>query len=158
MPAPAHKAVLCLLLLLSLAAATLRGQRAHGELRIEVRDSQGASLPADGELLSEANQVHRTFQVALDGRYTAQDLPFGIYRLTIRAEGFASWTNLVELRSEVPLRVPVTLALRPSPRKFRSPTTPPSWIPVAPARFIPSAARPSTRKWLRSRAGISATS
>ena len=113
MPAPLHKAALCLFLLLSLAAATLRGQRARGELRIEVRDSQGASLPADAELLSEANQVHRTFQIALDGRYTAQDLPFGIYRLTIRAEGFASWTNLVELRSEVPLRVPVTLGVAP---------------------------------------------
>jgi TonB-dependent Receptor Plug Domain len=113
MPAPVHKVVLSLLLLLSLATATLRGQRARGELRIEVRDSQGASLPADGELLSEANQVHRTFQIALDGHYTAQDLPFGIYRLTIRAEGFASWTKLVELRSEVPLRVPVTLGVAP---------------------------------------------
>ncbi len=100
-------------MLLSLAAATLRGQRARGELRIEVRDSQGASVPADAELLSEANQVHRNFQISLDGRYTAQDLPFGIYRLTIRAEGFASWSNLVELRSEVPLHVPVTLGVAP---------------------------------------------
>jgi hypothetical protein len=98
MPAPVHKVVLCLLVLLSLAAATLRGQRVRGELRVEVRDSQDASLPGDGDLLSEANQVHRTFQIALDGRYTAQDLPFGTYRLTIRAEGFASWTNLVAIR------------------------------------------------------------
>ncbi|MEQ1354532.1 MAG: TonB-dependent receptor plug domain-containing protein, partial [Candidatus Acidiferrum sp.] len=78
-----------------------------------MRDSQGTSLAAEAELLSEANQVHRNFQVAPDGRYAAQELPFGVYRLTVRAEGFAPWNNLVEVRSEVPLHVPVTLGVAP---------------------------------------------
>jgi hypothetical protein len=107
------------MLLPAFFANPLRAQRVRGELHIEVRDSQGASLAAEAELLSQANQVHRTFQIALDGRYTAQDLPFGIYRLTVRAEGFAPWTNLVELRSEVPLRVPIALGVAPVATKIQ---------------------------------------
>jgi outer membrane cobalamin receptor len=106
-------AVLSVALLLALGASTLRAQRVRGELRIEVRDSQGASLAAEADLLSEANQVHRGFQIAPDGHYTTQDLPFGVYRLTVRAEGFATWSNLVDIRSEVPLHVSVTLGVAP---------------------------------------------
>src|SRR6202140_2747795 len=98
---------------LFLAAGPLHAQRVRGELRIEVHDSDGAAVTADAELLSEANQVHRTFKIAQDGRYTAQDLPFGVYRLNINAEGFAPWSNLVDIRSEVPLRIPVTLGVAP---------------------------------------------
>src|SRR3984893_1034429 len=105
--------LLCLATLSCLGPLTLRAQRVRGELRIEVHDAQGSSVPAEAELLSEANQLHRTFQIAMDGRYTAQDLPFGVYRLNVRAEGFAPWANLVEIRSEVPLRVPVTLGVAP---------------------------------------------
>ena len=88
-------------------------QRARGTLNIEVRDLQGASLAPAGELVSEANQVHRMFQVAADGRYTAQDLPFGIYRVSLDAQGFAAWSELIEIRSEVPLRLNVTLGVAP---------------------------------------------
>lgn len=100
-------------LLIASVAPSVRAQHVRGELRIEVHDSQGVSLAAEAELLSEANQIHRAFQVAPDGRYTAQELPFGVYHLTVRAEGFAPWSNLVEVRSEVPLHVPVTLGVAP---------------------------------------------
>jgi TonB dependent receptor/TonB-dependent Receptor Plug Domain len=113
MPARARKVILALLAFLSLGAATLRAQRVRGELRIEVRDSQGSSVPANAELLSQANQFHRAFEIAPDGRYNAQDLPFGVYRLNVDAQGFAPWSNLVEIRSEVPLRVSVTLGVAP---------------------------------------------
>ncbi|HEY2352758.1 MAG TPA: TonB-dependent receptor, partial [Candidatus Acidoferrum sp.] len=99
------------LLYFSAWPAPLRAQRARGELRIEVRDAQGASLAAEAELLSEVNQMHRTFQISPDGRFSAQDLPFGVYRLSVRAPGFATWSNLVDIRSEVPLHVPVTLGV-----------------------------------------------
>src|SRR5215475_4313576 len=88
-------------------------QRVRGELHVEVRDPQGAALAADAELLSEANQFHRTFVVGLDGRYVAQDLAFGIYSLSLRARGFAPRTDLIEIRSEVPVRISVTMALAP---------------------------------------------
>lgn len=108
-----HYLIFALLAVLCFAASPLRAQRVRGELRIEVHDSAGATIAADAELLSEANQLHRTFKIAQDGRYTAQDLPFGIYRLNINAEGFAPWAKLVDIRSEVPLRIPVTLGVAP---------------------------------------------
>jgi hypothetical protein len=107
------RCILSLLLLFALATAPLHAQRVRGELRLEVRDAQGASIPAQGELLSEANQVHRTFQITREGRYTAQDLPFGVYRLTVHAEGFAPWTRLIDIRSEIPVNISVELGLAP---------------------------------------------
>jgi hypothetical protein len=96
-------------------AATSRvdAQRARGELRIEVHDAQGATLPSSLELVSEGNQFHRNLQTAQDGRYAVQNLPFGLYRLSVNAEGFASWTNAVEVRSEVPIHVAVVLGVAP---------------------------------------------
>jgi hypothetical protein len=113
MRTPLHYLIFAVLAALCTTATTLHAQRVRGELRIEVHDSGGAAVTADAELLSEANQLHRTFKIAQDGRYTAQDLPFGVYRLNINAEGFAPWSNLVDIRSEVPLRVPVTLGVAP---------------------------------------------
>jgi hypothetical protein len=108
-----HYLIFASLAVLCFAASSLRAQRVRGELRIEVHDSAGATIAADAELLSEANQLHRTFKIAQDGRYTAQDLPFGVYRLNIDVEGFAPWTKLVDIRSEVPVRIPVTLGVAP---------------------------------------------
>src|ERR1700692_1276059 len=108
-----HYLIFVSLAVLCFAARPLHAQRVRGELHIEVHDSAGATIAADAELLSEANQLHRTFKIAQDGRYTAQDLPFGVYRLNIDVEGFAPWTKLLDIRSEVPVRIPVTLGVAP---------------------------------------------
>src|SRR5437773_10727248 len=101
------------LALLILCALSAHAQRVRGELRVEVRDAQGAALATSGELANEANQLHRAFAVGSDGRYMTQDLPFGVYRLTLRAEGFAPWSELVEIRSEVPVHLTVTMGVAP---------------------------------------------
>jgi hypothetical protein len=88
-------------------------QRARGELHIEVQDAQGAMLASAADLVSEANQFHLSFAVGADGRYMARDLPFGIYRLGVSAQGFAAWSGLVEIRSEVPVHVTATLGPAP---------------------------------------------
>lgn len=106
----------CVLAALALALFTgssTTAQRARGEIRIEVRDPQGAAVPTEAELVSEANQFRRAFQVGADGRSVVQDLTFGVYRLKVSTAGFASWSGLVEVRSEVPIRVSVTLGLAP---------------------------------------------
>jgi len=90
-----------------------RAQRVRGELRLEVHDPQGAAVSPTGELVSEGSRFRRTFVTGPEGRYLAQDLPFGIYRLSLQAEGFAPWSDLVEIRSEVPVRVAVTLGVAP---------------------------------------------
>jgi outer membrane cobalamin receptor len=90
---------------------TADAQRVRGELHIEVHDPQGATLAADAELSSEANQFHRTFVIGSDGRYVVQGLSFGRYRLSLRAKGFARRIELVEIGSEVPVSLPVTMTL-----------------------------------------------
>src|SRR3984957_14777449 len=107
-------AKLCLqMALLFSVAQVARAQRVRGELHVDVHDSQGAAVAATAELVSDANQVHRSFQIAADGRSTVQDLPFGVYWLTLRAENFAPWNKLVEIRSEVPVRVVAILGVAP---------------------------------------------
>jgi hypothetical protein len=96
-----------------LCALSARAQRVRGELRLEVHDPHGTALSPSGELVSEANGFRRTFVAGSEGRYVAQDLPFGVYRLSLQAEGFAPWSDLVEIRSEVPVRVTVTLGVAP---------------------------------------------
>lgn len=92
-------------------AISAHSQRVRGELRIEVRDAQGAALAPNTELVSNGNQLRLTFVLGTDGRYVVRDLPFGVYRLSLYAAGFAAWTSIVEIRSEVPVRLSVTLGL-----------------------------------------------
>jgi TonB dependent receptor len=95
-----------------LATATpAAAQLQRGQLRLEVRDPAGAGAAARGEILSQGNEFQRSFQVANDGNYLLQDLPFGVYRLSIRAEGFATWSSVVEVHSIVPVKVEISLGV-----------------------------------------------
>src|SRR6202521_3302219 len=88
-------------------------QRDRGELQIEVHDPHGAVLSASGELVSEVNQFHLDFAVGDDGRYAAQDLAFGVYRVSVSHSGFVPTVQLVEIRSMVPQHLSLTLGLKP---------------------------------------------
>jgi hypothetical protein len=92
-------------------AAPAIAQRGRGEIQIEVRDPQGQSAAGMGELVSESNRVQKDFAIPADGKYLAAELAFGVYRLTVTAQGFAPWTGLVEIRSGVPVRVAVVLGV-----------------------------------------------
>ena len=105
--------IIAIFTLFFLCALNAWAQRVRGELRLEVHDPHGTALSPSGELVSEANGFRRTFVAGSEGRYVAQDLPFGVYRLSLHAEGFAPWSDLVEIRSEVPMRVAVTLGVAP---------------------------------------------
>src|SRR6266567_832580 len=105
--------VIAIFALFFLCDASARAQRVRGELRLEVHDPHGAAVSPAGELVSEANGVRRAFVAGPEGRYLAQDLPFGVYRLSLQAEGFAPWSDLVEIRSEVPVRVALALGVAP---------------------------------------------
>ncbi len=89
------------------------GQHARGELRLDVHDAQGAAVAAHAELVSEVNLFRHQFEVPHDGRYVAQGLAFGVYRLHVQASGFAPWSGGVEIRSEIPVHVTVTLGIAP---------------------------------------------
>jgi hypothetical protein len=82
-------------ILCSCGAAPVVAQPQRGQLRLEVHDPAGARVAARGEILSQGNDFERSFQVASDGNYLLQDLPFGVYRLSVQAEGFAAWSDVV---------------------------------------------------------------
>jgi hypothetical protein len=103
-------ALLCAAVFLVLPAAA---QQDRGELRIQVRDPQGAALVAQGELVSIGNQFRLNFQVGQDGRYVAQSLAFGVYRVSLSHAGFVASTQLVDIHSLVPQQLSVTLGLTP---------------------------------------------
>src|SRR5258705_27539 len=84
--------VMGVLALLFFSVLDDRAQRVKGELRIEVHDPQGAVVAPACELVSEANQFRKQFVTGPDGRYVVQDLPFGVYRLSLHADGFAPWS------------------------------------------------------------------
>jgi hypothetical protein len=67
-------------------AAPVAAQLQRGQLRLEVRDPAGG-VAARGAILSQGNEFQRTFQVASDGNYLLQDLPFGVYRLSVPGRG-----------------------------------------------------------------------
>src|SRR5437868_12707500 len=92
-------------------AACANAQRDCGELQIEVRDPQSRGTDANGELVSESKQVKKIFLIPADGKYLAPELPFGLYRLSINVEGLAPWTALIEIHSNVPVRVTVQLSM-----------------------------------------------
>jgi len=94
-------------------AAPAHAQRLRGEVHLEVRDPKGSALAARGELLSEGNHFERRFQIPADGRFVLQNLSFGVYRLNLAAEGFAAWSDIVEVHSEVPVKLGVTLGVAP---------------------------------------------
>ncbi len=114
-PAPIRISRLCLLagILCFAAGIPARAQRLRGELHLEVHDPKGSTLAARGELLSEGNGFGRRFQIPADGHFVLQDLPFGVYRLNLTAEGFAVWSDVVEVHSEVPLKLGITLGVAP---------------------------------------------
>lgn len=82
-------------------------------MRLEVKDPSGAALQAQVEMASLSNQFQRTFDTSSEGRYTAQDLPFGVYHLVISHTGFSPVSQLVEIRSSLPTSISVSLGIAP---------------------------------------------
>jgi hypothetical protein len=97
-------AVLCL------AAALSYGQNV-GEIRLAVKDATGASVQAGGTIEGLATGVHRDFQTDDKGLHSFTKLPFGIYAIDVKREGFAPQALRVEVRTEAPVIAGVTLAI-----------------------------------------------
>ena len=94
-------------------AASVFAQSDVGELRVRVTDQAGLAVPAAIEIASEANQVRRTLEAGKDGSADARRLPFGMYRVQVSHAGFATYSDLVEIRSAAPKELRVTLGVAP---------------------------------------------
>ena len=87
-------------------------QRGTGELRLTVKDSAGAGIAASVELVSESSKTRQALELPPGGRYTLKNLPFGMYRLLVSHAGFTPLSELIEIRSEIPLNREVTLGIQ----------------------------------------------
>ena len=70
-----------------LAGAWSPAQADVGEIRLAVTDGAGAPVLASGTLASEAPQMRRSFTTDAEGRFTLGRVPFGIYVVTVEADG-----------------------------------------------------------------------
>ena len=77
-------------------------QSTTGELRLTVTDPNGSGLKSTVELLSQGNDYRNTFTTDDRGNLDAKRLPYGIYRIQIRAQGFAEDSESVDIRSALP--------------------------------------------------------
>ncbi len=101
------------LLVFLVVALAAPAQTQRGTIRIRVRDPQGQPLRATVELGSRVNQLQQRFNTDKAGRFVARGLPYGLYRVRVMHSGFAPAARVVEVRSSIPLRVSITLRLKP---------------------------------------------
>ena len=103
-------AVSCLFLVFTSPAY---GQLGRGELCISVLDPDGRDLPSPAVLFSQASQFRQVAQTGAEIPCPFRSVPFGVYRLQIDRPGFASYSEIIELRSEIPIQRIVRLQLTP---------------------------------------------
>ena len=90
----------------------LLAQSNTGELRLTVTDPSGLGLKnASVEMVSEASEYHEAFVTDDTGKLDAKRLPYGIYVIHVRMEGFAPLSESVEIRSALPLDRTIQLPL-----------------------------------------------
>src|SRR5215469_18674294 len=96
---------------LSFVALTVFAQSNYGELHLKVTDPSGLAVKTTVQIVSAANQ-YRTVQSTSDaGFLRLPRLPYGIYRVEINEPGFAPVSEVIEIRSSVPISLTIQLKL-----------------------------------------------
>ena len=91
-----------LFLLLILTASIANSQSNTGDLRLKVTDPSGAAVRASITIASGANDFRETYATDESGAATIKRLPYGIYNVDIRRDGFAPYSAPVEIRTATP--------------------------------------------------------
>ncbi len=95
---------LSFLLVFSLSALAQTGQ-----VRIDVKDPSGAAASASGTLSRLSAGLTQSYETDAQGHYMFGGLTPGRYRLEVVAQGFASQALLVDVDSDMPVELPITL-------------------------------------------------
>jgi hypothetical protein len=102
-----------LLLSLSLLLFTVpaRAQLGNsGSIEGVVKDQSGASVPgAKVEISNPVSSFHREATTDSDGNYRFTNVPFNPYHLVVTASGFGSVSQDVDVRSTVPVNIPIAI-------------------------------------------------
>lgn len=86
-------------------------QVGSGMLQIHVTDPQGRSAAGTAVLASEASGYDKSFRTNKAGEIDVEQLPYGVYRLTVASPGFDTFTRLYQVHSAIPLQVAVQLSV-----------------------------------------------
>ncbi|MGC4056021.1 MAG: TonB-dependent receptor [Paludibaculum sp.] len=97
------------LMVCSLVAAV--GQVSSGEIQMEVKDASGAAVEAHGWVESVHSGFRRSFQCDRRGLASVAGLAAGQYRLRLAKEGFAPYTETLEIAAGATERRAVSLAI-----------------------------------------------
>ncbi|HMD43914.1 MAG TPA: TonB-dependent receptor [Candidatus Acidoferrum sp.] len=97
--------------LLLLSGVSIYAQSNMGELRLKISDPANLGVRAVVVLICEANQFHESYSTDAAGKLTAKRLPFGLYKIEIRRDGFVPVTETLEIRSVVPTEFATRLNL-----------------------------------------------
>lgn len=90
----------------------LFAQRQTGEIRLLVSDESGAPIAARARLVGRATLTDRE-QVCAQGRCVFGVVPFGAYVVTVEKPGFSPAERLVEVNSEIPQEVTLSVSVTP---------------------------------------------
>lgn len=105
--------IFSLLACLLFCVSTALGQVNTGELRLRVTDSSGVDLQASVTVLSQGNQYSAAFATDNGGKVDIQTLPYGIYQITVKKQGFSAISKTIEVRSALPVDSTVELRVAP---------------------------------------------
>jgi Carboxypeptidase regulatory-like domain len=95
---------------LLLLAPLSRGQGNSGTIEGVVKDQSGASVPgAKVEIANPVSHYQRGTTTDTDGNFRFTNVPFNPYHLVVTASGFGSVSQDVDVRSSVPVNLPIAL-------------------------------------------------
>src|SRR5258706_7776009 len=81
-----------------------------GSIEGVVKDQSGASVPgAKVEITNPVSSFHRETTTDSDGNFRVTNVPFNPYHLVVTALGFGSVSEDVDVRSTVPVNIPIAL-------------------------------------------------
>jgi hypothetical protein len=83
-----------------------------GTIQGTVKDPTGAAVGgASVEIANPVSGYRRSLRSEADGSFSFSNVPFNPYHLVVNAAGFAAYTQDVEIRSGVPVKVDIELKL-----------------------------------------------
>jgi len=101
-----------LALAMSPASVSAQSTGSSASINGTVVDPSNAVVPnAAVEIRNPVSGFARSTTTDTSGRFSFTNVPFNPYHLTVTATGFSSYFQDVEVRSNVPLTVPVTLSV-----------------------------------------------
>jgi hypothetical protein len=102
---------LCFLFMLSVSTGYAQGGEA-GSVDGVVKDPSGAVVAnATVEITNPVSGFHREMNTGADGAFHFTNVPFNPYHLVVTSSGFASYTQDVDIRSNVPVSLSIGLKI-----------------------------------------------